>query len=100
MKPNRRSFLKGVAAGAVSAAAGVDAQALHDGLAPAKDRGAASAKSSLELVNLLQGTGSTYLFSRGNTLPIAAMPFGMAHWTLQSNGQELAMVLSSGGSAH
>jgi predicted alpha-1,2-mannosidase len=27
------------------------------------------------------------LFSRGNTLPIAAMPFGMAHWTLQSNGR-------------
>jgi len=87
LKPNRRSFLKGVAAGAVSVAASVDAQALHDGSTPAGDRGAASAKSSLELVNLLQGTGSTYLFSRGNTLPIAAMPFGMAHWTLQSNGR-------------
>ena len=36
------------------------------------------------LVNILQGTDSNYYFSRGNTLPIAAMPFGMAHWTLQS----------------
>jgi predicted alpha-1,2-mannosidase len=35
-------------------------------------------------VNVLQGTASTRVFSRGNTLPIAAMPFGMAHWTLQS----------------
>jgi len=36
------------------------------------------------LVNLFQGTESTRSFSRGNTLPIAALPFGMAHWTLQS----------------
>src|SRR5258707_2783337 len=36
------------------------------------------------LVNILQGTNSDFYFSRGNTLPIAAMPFGMAHWTLQS----------------
>lgn len=36
------------------------------------------------LVNLFQGTDSNYYFSRGNALPIAAMPFGMAHWTLQS----------------
>ena len=36
-------------------------------------------------VNLLQGTHSTKAFSRGNTLPIAAMPFGMQHWTLQSS---------------
>jgi predicted alpha-1,2-mannosidase len=35
-------------------------------------------------VNLLQGTDSTQFFSQGNTLPIAALPFGMAHWTLQS----------------
>ena len=32
----------------------------------------------------MQGTDSNYYFSRGNALPIAAMPFGMAHWTLQS----------------
>ena len=39
----------------------------------------------VELVNPLQGTNSSPLFSRGNTLPIVALPFGMAHWTLQSN---------------
>jgi predicted alpha-1,2-mannosidase len=79
--------LKGAAAGAVAAAAGVEARASEGRAAAAQGKGGASAKSPLELVNLLQGTGSTYLFSRGNTLPIAAMPFGMAHWTLQSNGR-------------
>jgi predicted alpha-1,2-mannosidase len=43
------------------------------------------ASTRLQRVNLLQGTNSTRAFSRGNTLPIAAMPFGMAHWTLQSS---------------
>jgi predicted alpha-1,2-mannosidase len=41
-------------------------------------------KSAVDAVNILQGTDSTPAFSRGNTLPIAALPFGMAHWTLQS----------------
>lgn len=41
----------------------------------------------IDFVNPLQGTDSTPLFSRGNTLPIVAMPFGMAHWTLQSSDQ-------------
>jgi predicted alpha-1,2-mannosidase len=78
--------LKGAAAGAVATAVGVDARAeVAAGAEQAKK--ASGAKSSLEFVNLLQGTGSTYLFSRGNTLPITAMPFGMAHWTLQSNGR-------------
>jgi predicted alpha-1,2-mannosidase len=36
------------------------------------------------LVNVLQGTDSTFGFSRGNTLPIFARPFGLTHWTLQS----------------
>jgi predicted alpha-1,2-mannosidase len=40
--------------------------------------------SPVTLVSILQGTDSTPAFSRGNTLPIAARPFGMAHWTLQS----------------
>ncbi len=38
----------------------------------------------VSLVNLLQGSDSTAVFSRGNTLPIPARPFGMARWTLQS----------------
>ena len=71
------------AASGVEAAAGVAARG--DGAAP--DHATSAAKSSLELVNLLQGTGSTFLFSRGNTLPIAAVPFGMAHWALESNGR-------------
>ena len=91
MSANRRSFLKGVAAGAVTAAVSGEAQGLRDGekavAAHAKAVHATGAPlSPLELVNLLQGTNSTFLFSRGNTLPIAAVPFGMAHWTLESNG--------------
>ncbi|MFA7345446.1 MAG: GH92 family glycosyl hydrolase [Terrimicrobiaceae bacterium] len=35
-------------------------------------------------VNILQGTDSTREFSNGNTLPIAARPWGMHHWTLQT----------------
>ncbi len=44
----------------------------------------ASGGSLVELANPLQGTNSTSLFSRGNTLPIVAVPFAMAHWALQS----------------
>jgi predicted alpha-1,2-mannosidase len=43
-----------------------------------------AAGNPVDFVNVLQGTDSTRVFSRGNTLPIAALPFGMAHWTLQS----------------
>lgn len=42
----------------------------------------------VDLVNPLQGTSSSPLLSRGNTLPIVALPFGMAHWTLQSNAAQ------------
>jgi predicted alpha-1,2-mannosidase len=42
----------------------------------------------VDLVNPLQGTDSTPLFSRGNTLPIVSVPFGMAHWALQSSDQD------------
>ena len=91
MASNRRSFLKGMAAGTVAVAAGVEAEAQHlaDGVkaAEAHAKSAHGANTTpLEMVNILQGTASTYLFSRGNTLPIAAVPFGMAHWTLESNG--------------
>lgn len=50
-----------------------------------KDAHGKPLSSPVTLVNILQGTDSTPAFSRGNTLPIAALPFGMAHWTLQSN---------------
>ena len=46
---------------------------------------AADGTALVEWVNPLQGTDSTSLFSRGNTLPIVAVPFAMAHWALQSS---------------
>ena len=54
----------------------------------AKHDAQANAGSLLRYVNPLQGTDSTPFFSRGNTLPIVAMPFGMAHWALQSSSDE------------
>jgi predicted alpha-1,2-mannosidase len=53
-------------------------------LADDQPDGSGALESPVDLVNLLQGTRSTPDFSTGNTLPIAALPFGMAHWTLQS----------------
>lgn len=38
----------------------------------------------LSLVNPLQGTASVFDFSTGDTLPLAAMPWGMHHWTIQT----------------
>jgi predicted alpha-1,2-mannosidase len=83
---NRRTFLKAVAAGTVAATlpppsfAAEPAQSASD---PAT-RHASPTSSLLNEVNILQGADSSSLFSRGNTLPIVAMPFGMAHWTLQT----------------
>ncbi len=82
---SRRGFLKGTGAAALGAALPpAVAQSSHD--EPAT--GASPRRSPLEYVNVLQGTASTPEFSRGNTLPIAALPFGMAHWTLQSDGRD------------
>jgi predicted alpha-1,2-mannosidase len=83
--PNRRTFLK--ASGLVAlgttlpnevAAEAVDAKTQ-------RDQAQKMPSSAVDMVNLLQGTNSTMEFSRGNTLPIAALPFGMGHWTLQSH---------------
>ena len=60
-------------------AAGYGSAAVPPSTSSAEDR------KLLDLVNPLQGTNSSFDFSRGNTLPIAAMPFGMAHWVLQSH---------------
>jgi putative alpha-1,2-mannosidase len=49
------------------------------------DETASQTHSPVDFVNILQGVDSTSEFSRGGTLPIAALPFGMAHWTLQSH---------------
>lgn len=56
----------------------------------------ATGEDPLDLVNVLQGTESTRVFSRGNTLPIAAMPFGMAHWTIQSDSNTAWMFQPGG----
>ncbi|MDA3874336.1 MAG: hypothetical protein PF795_10320, partial [Kiritimatiellae bacterium] len=36
-------------------------------------------------INLLQGTNSVPEYSTGNTLPLVARPWGMHHWSLQTN---------------
>ncbi|RXH54672.1 GH92 family glycosyl hydrolase [Granulicella sibirica] len=82
LRLKRRSFLKstGLAvAAAVTGSGGRDARASDHPRDPA-----ALPSDLVSMVNILQGTDSTPVFSRGNTLPIAARPFGMAHWTLQS----------------
>lgn len=38
----------------------------------------------LSEVNILSGTASTLELSHGNTLPVVARPFGMAHWAMQT----------------
>ena len=84
LEQSRRNFLKVSSLAAIGSAI-VDGQGKAQGKAEAPGVQAQPATGDLtEFVNLLQGTDSNYYFSRGNTLPIAAMPFGMAHWTLQS----------------
>lgn len=83
---SRRSFLKstGLAAAAAITPAAISMEAETPTVtqhASAKDE---RITSPVTLVSILQGTDSTQYFSRGNTLPIAARPFGMAHWTLQT----------------
>jgi predicted alpha-1,2-mannosidase len=41
-------------------------------------------RSLIDFVNPMQGTNSNPGFSTGNTLPLVARPFGVAHWTPQS----------------
>ena len=92
--PDRRSFLKGSVVAAVAAVvetrpaarllAHVTADLREDAVAGQGGATSSEAERSVDLANVLQGTDSTHAFSRGNTLPIAAVPFGMAHWTLQS----------------
>src|SRR5215472_5321755 len=80
---SRRSFLKTTGLAAAGAAlTEAEARQPHDETGQGSTAKAAS--DLVSLVNILQGTDSNYDFSHGNTLPIAAMPFGMAHWTLQS----------------
>ena len=87
MYPTRRTFLKVSGLAAAGTAFSSEAAAPADGGSadPRNESHAAMPPDAVHLVNLLQGAESTSEFSRGNTLPIAAVPFGMAHWTLQSH---------------
>jgi predicted alpha-1,2-mannosidase len=83
----RRTFLKGssVTVAATALAPLASAHTAHTAPTSNTSPSSPSPQSPADLVNLLQGTRSTPEFSTGNTLPIAALPFGMAHWTLQSS---------------
>jgi len=90
---SRRSFLKAIGSSSIAVTLGgeaflaVAAPAESSASTQSEDsaRGQKTAARLIDLVNPLQGTDSSDLFSRGNTLPLVAMPFGMAHWTLQTN---------------
>jgi predicted alpha-1,2-mannosidase len=78
--PSRRTFLK---TSGLAAASTVFTEAEQKSKRPSPP--IQPHRDPVDWVNILQGTASTQEFSRGNTLPIAALPFGMAHWTLQSH---------------
>ena len=91
---SRRSFLKLGGAVALLSTLESGAEAAERPLSADDGQGSPSPKRVdnalplVDLVNPLQGTDSTSLFSRGNTLPIVAVPFAMAHWALQSSDRD------------
>lgn len=95
-RPSRRSFLKLGAAAALVPSLNSGAEAGASSLPGSRKAGqinsahgqSAGSTRLVDLVNPLQGTDSTSLFSRGNTLPIVVVPFAMAHWTLESSEQD------------
>jgi len=96
-RASRRNFLR-MAGGAAALATSLDRIGEAAESAPGQDEihratGAGSTQAAdatrlADLANPLQGTDSTSLFSRGNTLPIVALPFAMAHWALQSSDED------------
>jgi predicted alpha-1,2-mannosidase len=84
---SRRNFLKtsGLVAAASALGGGTASAAETD--SQTSSAPATIGSSLVAFVNILQGTDSTSVFSRGNTLPIAAAPFGMAHWTIQTEAK-------------
>ncbi len=88
-KLSRRTLLKGVAALAVGHGLGDGpAQAAQSKTYSKKHKDTQMLSRSLEdltqFVNPLQGTDSVPSFSRGNTLPLVSRPFGMTHWSPQT----------------
>ncbi len=88
MSSSRRTFLKTASVGLVSASLPLPTAAVEAEQAVDHPLHAEPSRALADQVNILQGTNSTGIFSRGNTLPIVALPFGMAHWTLQSTDRE------------
>jgi predicted alpha-1,2-mannosidase len=82
---NRRAFIKTSGFAVASALLETNAEAASPADSQDQPKPGVAVEDPLSLVNVLQGTESTRVFSRGNTLPLAAMPFGMAHWTIQSD---------------
>jgi predicted alpha-1,2-mannosidase len=82
--PTRRTFLKATGLAMLASAVPADAAVIDEPSHARTTESGTAPRNLMEMVNLLQGTDSTSYFSRGNTLPISAMPFGMAHWTMQS----------------
>jgi predicted alpha-1,2-mannosidase len=81
---SRRAFLKASGLAAVSGLV-KEPRVAAQTASPAPGQATPSpTRDPVEWVNIFQGTNSNHEFSRGNTLPIAALPFGMAHWTLQT----------------
>src|ERR1700728_2656574 len=84
--PSRRAFLKTSGLAAVSTVFMEEGAVRAEGGSDEPGNGRVELRRNpVDWVNILQGSASTADFSRGNTLPIAALPFGMAHWTLQSH---------------
>jgi predicted alpha-1,2-mannosidase len=78
---SRRSFLK--ASGLAALGTVLPGEKAESEVS--REPAAGQSHPPVDYVNILQGVDSTSEFSRGGTLPIAALPFGMAHWTLQSD---------------
>jgi predicted alpha-1,2-mannosidase len=85
--PSRRGFLKASGLAAV----GTVLYGENSGSAAVTEEPAGKPRELADFVNVMQGVDSSPEFSRGGTLPIAALPFGMAHWTLQSNAKSAWM---------
>lgn len=89
LSTNRRNFLKISSLATAGAVLAPETGAAASTAAPTSfespESPAGTPQSPVDLANLLQGTQSTPKFSHGNTLPIAATPFGMAHWTIQTD---------------
>ena len=83
--PSRRAFLKTSGLAVVSSVFMEEGARAEQGAREESGASSQAQRDPVDWVNILQGTASTQEFSRGNTLPIAALPFGMAHWTLQSH---------------